>query len=293
MLLFFFAAIVAPLSPVYQQWGDTAVGYLMTKQEKTDWAAVKTDAEAKAFVDVFWARRDPTPETPPNELREQIEARIAEADKRYGGGGTPGSISDHGLVYTLFGDPTQIASTTRQMLPTETTMPQFARPINIQEWIYRGDAAVRVTGLQSFDIGFTFQDEKTGAVFELDGQSRLAFESAALTIAKAALKRPYLTADDLSPKQVALGLIVVGDETVANDVLRRAQEGQNFAELARKFSTHHSAQDGGYLGKIAFADLDPDFKAALSGKPPGTSALIARKPMFAIVKLLTDVEVPK
>src|SRR5262249_13173559 len=71
------------LSPAKQRWGESSVRYLMTRQERIDWAAVKSDADAKSFVDVFWARRDPTPETEPNELRQQIESRIAEADKRY------------------------------------------------------------------------------------------------------------------------------------------------------------------------------------------------------------------
>jgi len=289
-ILILYAAL---LSPAYQQWGETAVRYLMTSQEKTDWAAIKSDADAKSFIDVFWARRDPTPDTAPNELRAQIEGRIAEADKRYAAASTPGSLTDHGLVYALFGDPTQTANRVRQLRETETTTTQFARPINIEVWIYRGDAAARITGSKSFDVGLTFQDEKHAGEFELDGQSRQSFESAALKLAKTLLKRPLLTAEDLSTKTVALSLIVVGDAAVANDVLRRAQEGENFAELARRFSTHSSAQQGGYMGRLAFADLDPDFKAALSGKPPGSSVLIERKPMFAIVKLLTDAEAPK
>ena len=288
--------VIAQPSPAYAQWGETAVRYLMTRQEKTDWAAIKTDAQAKSFIEVFWARRDPTPDTAPNELRQQIESRIAEADKRYAGVSVPGSLTDHGLVYVLFGDPTQVATRVRPRRATESTTPQFERPLYIEDWIYRGDAAARVTGSKSFDVAFTFQDEKRGGEFELDGQSHQSFEADALLYAKTVLKRPYLTAEDLAPnseaaaRAVALRLIVVGDETLANDILRRAQEGQNFADLARRYSTHHSAQDGGYLGKIAFADLDADFKAALSGKEPGAAVLIARKPMFAIVKLLTDAE---
>ena len=290
--------LFAQLSPAYEQWGETAVHYLMTKQEQTDWAAVKTDADAKAFIDLFWARRDPTPDTAPNELRQQIEARTAEADKRYGSGKTQGSQSDEGVVYTLLGDPTQIAVRVRKTLPTESTSTQFDRPINIQTWMYRGDAAARATGQKSFDIAFVFLDEKHPTEFELDGQSRLAFESTALTIAKSVLKRPFLTAADLTQKAdpnrtVALGLIVVGDDTLAKDILRRALEHEDFAELARRYSTHHSAQQGGYLGKIAFAELDPDFKTALAGKPPGTAVLISRPPLFAVVKLLTDAETPK
>src|SRR5947208_3188845 len=78
------ASVFAQVSPQYRNWEDSALRYLMMTQEKTDWASLKTDAEAKAFIELFWARRDPTPETPDNELRQQIETRIAEADKRCG-----------------------------------------------------------------------------------------------------------------------------------------------------------------------------------------------------------------
>src|SRR5438045_1964431 len=74
------------------------------------------------------------------------------------------------------------------------------------------------------------------------------------------LKRPFMTATDLvsgaeSSRTVPLRLIVVADSTIAHDVLRRAQEGENFSELARKYSSHPSAQQGGYVGRVAFADL--------------------------------------
>ena len=73
--------VVAEVSAQYRDWGNTGLRYLMMKQEQLDWASLKTDADAKAFIELFWARRDPTPDTPVNELRQEIEARIAEADK--------------------------------------------------------------------------------------------------------------------------------------------------------------------------------------------------------------------
>jgi hypothetical protein len=174
-------------------------------------------------------------------------------------------------------------------------MPQFQRPINVEVWIYRNEAAERVTGAKSLDIGFDFHDEKYAGEFELDRPSQQSFDSTALAIAKAVLKRPFLTAADLasgaeSARTVAFRLIVVADSTIAHDVLRRAQEGENFADLARRYSSHPSAQQGGYVGRTAFADLTDDFKLALAGKEPGTAVLIARGPQFAIVRLLTEAE---
>src|SRR5204862_541412 len=113
---------------------------------KVDWAAVKTDADAQAFVELFWARRDPTPETPVNELRQQFEQRIAEADKRYGFRNTPGSVTDQGLAYVLFGEPTERVRRVMKPVRSPRGMTHFQRPINTELWIYSGGAEQRVVG---------------------------------------------------------------------------------------------------------------------------------------------------
>ena len=284
----------AQVSPQYRNWENSAVRLIMMKQEKTDWASLKTDADAKEFIELFWARRDPTPDTPVNELRQQFETRMAEADKRYRSGGTPGVQTDRGLVHVLLGKPTEIVAGLTKRASGRSTS-QFQRPINIETWIYRNEAAERVAGTQSFEIAFDFHDEKFAMEFELDGPSQRSFDSTALVIAKAVLKRPFMTAEDLaaggeSARTVPFRLIVVADNTIAHEVLRRAQEGESFSELARKYSSHPSAQLGGYVGRIAFADLTDDFKAALAGKEPGAAVLIARSPQFAIVRLLSEAE---
>ena len=287
------ANVYAQVSPQYTRWGDSGIRYLMMKQEKTDWAAVKTDADAQKFVELFWARRDPTPETPVNELRQQIEPRIAEADKRYGFRDTPGSLTDQGLVYVLFGEPTEIVTRVMKPVGSLRGMTQFQRPINVTLWIYRGGAAERIAGTKAFDVAFEFHDETAALEFELDGPSHKSFESTALALAKSVIKRPFLTAADLTatgPRTVALRIIVVADLATARDILRRVEEGENFADLARKYSSHHSAPQGGYMGRFAMSDLSEDFVSALAGKEPGATVLIARSPQFAVVRVLTDAE---
>jgi GWxTD domain-containing protein len=289
------ANAVAEVSSQYAAWGNTAVRYLMMKQEKTDCASLKSDTDAKAFIDLFWARRDPTPDTPINELRQQFEDRMAEADKRYSAIKTPGSQTDRGLVYVLLGQPSQIVNRVIPPRAPAGSIGQLQRPINVESWIYRNEAAERAVGTKSFDIILNFQDEKIGGEFELDGTSQKAFESTALAMAKRVLKRPFMTAADLasggeSARTVPLRLIVVADSAIAHDILRRAQEGDDFSHLARKYSSHASAQQGGYVGRVPFADLTDDFKAALAGKEPGAAVLIARSPQYAIVRLLTESE---
>ena len=286
------ADVSAQTSPELRSWGETAVQYLMTRQEHADWAAVKTDADAKAFIDLFWARRDPTPETTVNEVQKQFEARIAEADKRFAEGKIPGAQTERGLIYTLFGEPAQIEARTPPPAPvSEFGMAHFKRPVNMQKWIYRSEAAERVVGTKAFDIAFVFQDEKNPTVYELDGPSKISFESTVLVIAKSVLKRPGLTASAAeAARTIALRIVVVSDSKLAYDILRRGQEGENFADLARKYSTHSSAKTGGFLGRMPFGDLDDDFRLALAGKEPGTVVLVTRAPMFAVVKVLTDAE---
>lgn len=285
--------VFAQVSLQNRNWGNSAIRFLMMKHEQTDWAAVRNDDDVKAFMDLFWARRDPTPDTPVNELQQQIETRIAEADKRYRFGKTPGSQTDRGLVYVLLGEPNEIVTAVTQ--PFASTAPQFQRRVNVHSWVYRNAAAQRVTGTKAMDVGFRFHDDKIAGQFELDGPSQKVFDETALSIAKSVLTRPYMTAQDLaaggvSDRTVPFRLIVVADSTVAYDVLRRAQEGENFADLARKYSSLPSAQQGGYVGRIHFADLTEDFKVAFTGKEPGSAFLIARSPQYAIVRILTDAE---
>lgn len=93
--------------PVDERWDDSAVRYLMTPEEKSAWASLPGDAERREFVEEFWRRRDPTPETPANELRLEFEARLRFADLQWSDEKVSGRESDRGLVFALLGPPTE------------------------------------------------------------------------------------------------------------------------------------------------------------------------------------------
>src|SRR3954469_12226370 len=82
----------AALSPAKADWGKGPAQWIMTAEEKTAWKALQTDADADAFIALFWARRDPTPATPRNEFREEFEARTKSADDNFGHGRVRGSM---------------------------------------------------------------------------------------------------------------------------------------------------------------------------------------------------------
>lgn len=84
---------------------------LMTKEEKKEWKALTTDDQAKAFIDLFWARRDPTPATPKNEFLVDFQERVVVANERFDSVSGPGAKSDRGKVFILMGSPTKIRRT--------------------------------------------------------------------------------------------------------------------------------------------------------------------------------------
>ncbi|HUP63596.1 MAG TPA: GWxTD domain-containing protein [Thermoanaerobaculia bacterium] len=98
----------AALSKENTEWPKGPVQFLLTKAEQNAWKTVTTDEEAKKFIDLFWARRDPTPNTPANEFRDGFEQRVKLADDRFRAPGTPGSKTDQGKVFVLLGGPTKI-----------------------------------------------------------------------------------------------------------------------------------------------------------------------------------------
>jgi len=98
----------AALSKEYADFAKGPYQHLLTNDERKQWASIKTDQQAQQFIDLFWARRDPTPGTPKNEFREGAEERARVADTQFGSGKTKGSATDKGKAFVLLGGPTKI-----------------------------------------------------------------------------------------------------------------------------------------------------------------------------------------
>jgi len=70
---------------------------------------LNTDEEREKFVEQFWLRRDPTPDTLENEFKEEHYRRIAYANEHFASR-VPGWKTDRGRVYIQFGPPDAIDS---------------------------------------------------------------------------------------------------------------------------------------------------------------------------------------
>ncbi|HYP08884.1 MAG TPA: GWxTD domain-containing protein, partial [Bryobacteraceae bacterium] len=93
----------------YRKWLTEDVGYIITDEERQAFRRLETDDERQSFIENFWLRRDPTPDTAENEFKEEHYRRIAYANERFASG-APGWKMDRGRIYITFGPPAEIES---------------------------------------------------------------------------------------------------------------------------------------------------------------------------------------
>jgi GWxTD domain-containing protein len=97
------------IDEIYRRWLDEDVRWIITDEERTAFKKLETDEEREQFIEQFWLRRDPNPDTVENEYREEYYQRIAYANQHYSSG-IPGWKTDRGRIYIMFGKPDSIES---------------------------------------------------------------------------------------------------------------------------------------------------------------------------------------
>jgi GWxTD domain-containing protein len=102
-------ALRQELKGVYKKWIDEDVRWIITDQEMQAFKSLSNDEERDQFIENFWLRRNPNPDSPENEYREEHYARIAYANEHFAAG-KPGWRTDRGHIYISFGKPDNIDS---------------------------------------------------------------------------------------------------------------------------------------------------------------------------------------
>jgi len=102
-------ALKQELSKPYRKWLDEDVAYIITDEERAAFKQLSNDEERDNFIEAFWQRRDPTPDTEENEFKEEHYQRIAYANEHFAAG-VPGWKTDRGRIYIVFGKPDEIES---------------------------------------------------------------------------------------------------------------------------------------------------------------------------------------
>jgi GWxTD domain-containing protein len=132
------ARLKKELETPYKKWLNEEVIYIITDEERKAFGGLKTDEERQQFIEQFWLRRDPTPDTEENEYREEHYRRIAYTNDQFASG-IPGWKTDRGMIYVKYGPPDE-----REEHPSGGT---YDRPIEegggtttvypFEKWRYR------------------------------------------------------------------------------------------------------------------------------------------------------------
>ncbi len=117
---------------VYRSWVNNDVRYIITNQERQTFDALKTDDERESFIEQFWLRRDPTPQTAGNEFRNAYYERIAYANQYYATVKSAGWESGRGRIYILYGKPDGIERTILGETWTYNSLPNLGSNVKFQ-----------------------------------------------------------------------------------------------------------------------------------------------------------------
>jgi GWxTD domain-containing protein len=97
------------LDSQYKKWLTEDVVYIITPEERSAFLHFSTNEEREQFIEAFWARRNPDPDSPENTFKEEHYRRIAYANEHYASG-IPGWKSDRGRIYIMWGPPDETDS---------------------------------------------------------------------------------------------------------------------------------------------------------------------------------------
>jgi len=133
--------ILRNLAPKYKKWFNL-ITYLSTKEERNVFLMLSSDRDRDIFIKSFWLQRDPTPGTPVNEFKMEMEKRFRYVNSQFKRESSkPGWMTDMGKFYMILGKPNQID--------------RFANKAGLypaQVWYYYGD---KTLGLPTyFNITF-------------------------------------------------------------------------------------------------------------------------------------------
>ena len=88
----------------FKTWLEQDVRWIITDTEAQAFKHLSNDEERDAFIENFWQRRNPSPDSPENEYRDEVYARIAYANEHFAAG-KPGWMTDRGHIYIAYGPP--------------------------------------------------------------------------------------------------------------------------------------------------------------------------------------------
>ncbi len=97
------------LDSQYRKWLDEDVVYIISPEERTSFLHLSTNEEREQFIEAFWQRRNPDPDSADNTFKEEHYRRIAYVNEHFSSG-IPGWKTDRGRIYIMWGPADEIES---------------------------------------------------------------------------------------------------------------------------------------------------------------------------------------
>ncbi len=97
------------LDSQYKKWLNEDVIYIITPEERSAFVHLQTNEEREQFIEQFWQRRTPDPDSTENTFKEEHYRRIAYTNEHFASG-IPGWKTDRGRIYIMWGAPDEIES---------------------------------------------------------------------------------------------------------------------------------------------------------------------------------------
>ena len=107
LIIFISLNLSAKKKEEYKKW-IKEVGLVITDVEKAEFKKLKKEKDKEFFIKLFWAKRDPTPQTEMNEFKEEYYRRLSYIKKSFRYGYKTGIKTDMGKVYLYFGKPARV-----------------------------------------------------------------------------------------------------------------------------------------------------------------------------------------
>lgn len=249
------AATKTALPAKYAVWLNEEVPYIITNAERNVFLALKTDADRDAFIQNFWEIRNPDPNSPTNEFRDEYYRRLAYANDQFGSPGRhDGWRTDRGMVYITLGPP-------QQLTPYRSS--QYLTPLEI--WFYQSPSPNHALPPYFYVVFYQRslnEDYKLYSPF-LDKPERLVQSTNAVNDEAMALK---IIKEDLGAEVAHIALTLLPNEPANLDspslesetLLNRIRNYRNLPEnielLDERRATHESVSHRIVLGQ-AFSDL--------------------------------------
>jgi GWxTD domain-containing protein len=249
------AATKTSLPSRYAVWLNQEVPYIITNAERSAFLDLKIDADREAFIQNFWTIRNPDPNSPTNEFRDEYYRRLAYANDQFGSPGRhDGWRTDRGMVYITLGPPQQL---------TPYRASQYLTPLEI--WFYQSPSPNHALPPYFYVVFYQRslnEDYKLYSPF-LDKPERLVQSTNAINDEAMALK---IIKEDLGAEVARISLTLLPNEPASVDspslesetLLNRIRNYRNLPEnvelLDERRAMHENVSHRIVLGQ-SFSDL--------------------------------------